>query len=130
MTRPDRMMLVVLSLLTGAGMAGCSSGGTPTVAQGVPGLPATSVPAPGIVKDWVVKWCEAQPGISKAQLVTIMGKPTEASDGQSSRWQGYGWQFNAFYDTAGNAQQLDVNEYGLSSVDRASLSCETTRTSP
>ena len=69
----------------------------------------------------------AQPGMSKAALIALMGTPTSRSFADQSSWEGYEWQFNAFYDENGNVRQLDINDLQLTAAEKASLKCETTR---
>jgi hypothetical protein len=132
MNRLTSGVLAALVITAGALGAGCSpdSSSSPSTVTIPRSVTSTSIPTLGVVKGWVTKWCAIQLGISKAQLVAIMGKPTEPSNGQSDRWQGYGWQFNAFYDTAGNVRQLDINENGLNAAEKADLGCDATRVAP
>ena len=84
-------------------------------------------PPSSVVKGWAAKWCMAQPGMSKAALIALMGTPTSRSFADQSSWEGYEWQFNAFYDENGNVRQLDINDLQLTAAEKASLKCETTR---
>ena len=68
--------------------------------------------------------------MSKAALIALMGKPTSDSLADQSSWDGYEWQFNAFYDVNGNVRQLDINDIQLSAAEKASLTCDTTRVAP
>lgn len=68
-------------------------------------------------------------GMTKAQLHAVMGAPTNpATDGTSESWDGYEWQFNAFFGVDGTVRQLDINDYRLTPTEKASLQCATTRT--
>ena len=68
--------------------------------------------------------------MSKAALIALMGTPTSTSIADQSSWDGYEWQFNAFYDTSGNVKQLAINDIQLSVAEKASLTCDTTRVIP
>jgi hypothetical protein len=81
----------------------------------------------GVADAWAVKWCEAQPGIAKAELVRIMGQPTNTSP-TTATWQAHQYQFNAFFDADGNVSQLDINSYALSPAEQAALKCDKVRT--
>jgi hypothetical protein len=59
-----------------------------------------------------------------------MGTPTEDTFAGQSSWEGYEWQFNAFYDTDGNVRQLDINDSELTAADKATITCDTSRTEP
>jgi len=114
-------------------MAGCSGGSatpatSPSITIVIPSGSSASRPASATeVRGWAANWCQAQPGISKAQLIAIMGKPTSDFSAESSSWDGYEWQFNAFYDANGNVRQLDINDYRLTAADKATITCDTTR---
>ena len=123
-------------LLSAAALASCSSGGssqgsTSTTSVTFPnGVSVPTSPPASVVKGWAAKWCQAQPGMSKAALIALMGKPTSDSLADQSSWDGYEWQFNAFYDVNGNVRQLDINDIQLSAAEKASLTCDTTRVAP
>jgi hypothetical protein len=76
---------------------------------------------------WAVKWCQAQPGDTKEGLVAIMGQPTGSSPTTMS-WSAHQYQFNAFLDSSGRVEQLDINTHSLSAAEQAALKCETVRT--
>jgi hypothetical protein len=76
---------------------------------------------------WAVKWCQAQPGNTKEELVATMGPPTGRSP-TTMTWSAHQYQFNAFFDATGKVEQLDINTYSLSAAEKASLTCETIRT--
>jgi hypothetical protein len=96
--------------------AGCAfgTGGNSQVSQGV-------------ADAWAAKWCEAQPGIAKDELVRIMGQPTNTSP-TTMTWQAHQYQFNAFLDANGSVSQLDINSYALSPAEQAALKCDKVRT--
>ena len=73
---------------------------------------------------WPIKWCQAQPGDSKDGLVAIMGQPTGSSPTTMS-WSAHQYQFNAFLDSKGKVEQLDINTHSLSAAE---LKCEKVRT--
>lgn len=76
---------------------------------------------------WAVKWCQAQPGNTKEEMVATMGPPTGSSP-TTMTWSAHQHQFNAFYDETGKVKQLDINTYSLSAAEKAALPCETIRT--
>ena len=132
-------------------LAGCGGGGsTVTVTKSTAGSPSapakqysgelpagvTDEPSQGLVAEWPKRWCRAAIGISRVQVVRVMGAvPTEASSrkiplipplhigarGQvenhappapagSDTWEAPGsYQFNAFYDPSLHVQQLDFS---------------------
>jgi hypothetical protein len=76
---------------------------------------------------WPVKWCQAQPGMSKAQLINVMGQPThDYSD--TLMWSDKHYQFNAFLESDGSVKQLDINMFSLSDADKSALQCKKVRT--
>jgi hypothetical protein len=91
-----------------------SSGTEPQVSQGV-------------ADAWPAKWCQAQPGNTKQELIAIMGQPTGSSP-TTMMWSAHQYQFNAFFDSKGQVQQLDVNTYAMSAAEQAALKCDTIRT--
>jgi hypothetical protein len=80
-----------------------------------------------VADTWPVKWCQAQPGNTREELVAIMGAPTGTSPTTMS-WSAHQYQFNAFFDATGKVRQLDVNTYSLSAAEQGALRCETIRT--
>jgi hypothetical protein len=90
------------------------------------GMVSTSEGQAG-VDSWPGKWCEAQPGNTKEQVVALMGPPTDTSP-TTMTWAARQYRFYAFLDAAGRVKQLDINTYSLSPADKASLKCETVRT--
>lgn len=147
------MRLAIVGVLAGAmlALAGCGGGGsTVTVMKTTAGsssapakqysgeLPAgvTDEPSQILVAEWPKRWCRAAIGISRVQLMRVMGAvPTEAGSrkiplipplhigarGQvennappvpagSDTWEAPGsYQFNAFYDRSLHVQQLDFS---------------------
>jgi hypothetical protein len=96
-------------------IAGCSGGdGTSDVSQNV-------------ADAWPAKWCEAEPGITKEQLATIMGQPTGTS-ATSMSWSAHQYQFNAFLDPDGTVRQLDINPHSLNDAEKSALKCGNVRT--
>jgi hypothetical protein len=97
-----------------AGMiAGCSGGGS-------------SGASPGAGDSWLVKWCEAKPGITREQLVSIMGKPGSEPPMQMS-WTAHDSHYTAFFDADGTVKQLDFTSYAPT-AEKPTLSCAETRT--
>ncbi len=81
----------------------------------------------GAAKDWPMKWCQAEPGITRQQLVGLMGKPTTDFETGMS-WSDHHYQFNAFFEQNGTVKQLDINLASLTEVEKAALQCKETRT--
>jgi len=92
---------------------------------------SNSTSTAGISKDvaeaWPAKWCQAQPGNTKEQLVALMGQPTGSSEEHMS-WSAHQFQFNAFLDSGGKVRQLDINRHSLSEAEKAALPCSDVRT--
>jgi hypothetical protein len=76
---------------------------------------------------WPAKWCQAEPGVRTTELVALMGQPTSASATHMS-WSAHQYQFNAFLDADGRAEQLDINLHSLSDAEKAALKCGAVRT--
>ena len=76
---------------------------------------------------WPIKWCEAMPGNTRAELVAIMGPPTDTSP-TTMTWAAKQYRFYAFLNPDGRARQLDINTYSLSPAERAALKCDKVRT--
>ncbi len=107
--------LVLLVVVTVAAVAGCSNS---TSTSGIP---------KNVADAWPAKWCQAQPGITKEELVALMGQPTGTSDEHMS-WSAHQYQFNAFLDSTGRVRQLDINRHSLSAAEKAALPCSDVRT--
>jgi outer membrane protein assembly factor BamE (lipoprotein component of BamABCDE complex) len=103
-----------LGILLVASIAGCSGGGGSATSQGV-------------ADSWPVKWCQAQPGNTKEQLVAIMGQPTMEPEMQMS-WHSQQNHFTAFFDPDGTVRQLDFTLYSPSDADKAAMKCGEVRT--
>jgi len=110
------MKSLIVGVVVAASMAAASlsAGRAPQVSQSV-------------VDTWPVKWCQAQPGNTREQIVAIMGAPTGTSP-TTIMWSAHQYQFNAFFDGKGTMEQLDVNTYSLSAAEKAAFKCETIRT--
>jgi hypothetical protein len=116
---------------TGMLLAGC--GGSAAKTASTASVPAAATvdptqPTPQVAASWATKWCQAQPGMTKAQLYAVMGQPTDDSFADQASWSAYEWQFNAFYGTDGRVRQLDINTVELSAAEKAALGCSDTRT--
>jgi hypothetical protein len=126
------------------GIAACGGGSSeksaglaaPTNGVASPTTSDEGLPSASMVKSWPSKWCEATIGMTRDQMRELMGEPTgeytaantpEGFDPQMS-WDGYQWHFTAFFDVDDHVRQLDINDIDLSSAEKASLACETTRT--
>lgn len=98
-----------------ASMVGCSGPGS---GSGI---------SQSVADGWPAKWCRAQPGNTKEQLVAIMGPPT--SDAATAlSWSAHQFQFNAFLDPDGTVNQLDINLHSLSAAEKVALACGEVRT--
>lgn len=109
------MKRTLLGVVVAASIAGCS------------GAASTSGVSQSVADAWPAKWCQAEPGIARAQLVAIMGVPTSDA-GTSLSWGAHQYQFNAFLDPEGNVRQLDINLHSLSDAEKAALKCRDVRT--
>jgi len=108
------MKRVLLGILLVTSGVGCSDSDSSGVAQSV-------------ADEWPVKWCQAQPGITKEQLVAIMG-PSTSDFPTAVSWSAHQYQFNAFIEPDGTVRQLDINPYSLSDAEKAALQCDNIRT--
>ncbi len=130
-----RTVVVPLALATALQISACggddSTSSTPSAGTGaaVPTPVQNEGPSAEEVATWPEKWCTVQPGVTKQELLTVMGPPTE--DGaEGSSWDAFGYQFNAFYDETGKVRQLDINTIMLSSDQQAKIAaagCDETR---
>ena len=112
------MKTLLIGLAVAAGMTACSgAGGTSSGGQ------VSQTTADG----WSAKWCQAQPGVDREQLIAIMGAPTNKSD-TTMTWSAHQYQFNAFFDEKGTVKQLDTNTHSLSAAEQSALPCEPIRT--
>jgi hypothetical protein len=89
---------------------------------------ATSV-SRKVADGWSDRWCQAEPKMTRKQLIALMGEPTYSGDTAMS-WSAYQYQFNAFLNAGDVVRQLDVNTYSLSAAEKAALKCATVRTEP
>lgn len=113
------MKKVLLGMAVAAVLAACSASGSAGEGSQVSQSAADA---------WPARWCDAQPGITREQLVAIMGPETNKSP-TTMTWSTPGhYQFNAFFDGNGTVKQLDINTYALSKAEQAALKCETIRT--
>jgi hypothetical protein len=93
-----------------------------------------SAPTAERAKTWPVKWCEAQIGMTRAQMRALMGPPSdevqqnESSGDPQMSWDYAEYQFNAFMDVNDKVRQLDTNDIQLSPSEKAAIHCPTTRT--
>jgi hypothetical protein len=93
---------------------------------GCSGSATTAIPQ-SVADAWPLKWCQAEPGMPKEQLVSIMGQPTSTSAEHMS-WSAHQYQFNSFLDPDGTVRQLDINLYSLSDAEKSALKCGDVRT--
>ena len=116
----------VLGISCGSSSKSTSASGPSTSSE----PSASTTVSPQVAAGWATKWCQAQPGMTHEELIALMGPPTEPNYPTSDSWSAYEWMFNAFYGTDGRVRQLDINTIQLSSAQKASLQCDTTRKLP
>ena len=109
------MKRTLLGFVWAASIAGCSSAGSTS------GIPQSVADA------WPAKWCQAQPGNTKEQLVAIMGPPTTDAT-TSLSWSTHQFRFSAFLDPDGTVKQLDISLDSPSEAEKAALKCGQVRT--
>ncbi len=80
-----------------------------------------------VADTWPAKWCQAQPGSTKEELVAVMGPPTSGS-AEFMSWSAHQYQFNAFLEPDGKVRQLDINQHSLSDAEKTALECDKIRT--
>lgn len=115
------LLLVVLGLLGGCGGTSVSVSHSSPVSSG---------PSAATVKTWPARWCQAQPGMTRAELYAVMGRPTsEILTGSSPQasWYAFEYGFGAFFGVDGRVRQLDINSSRLRAAERAALQCAETR---
>ena len=76
--------------------------------------------------EWPNGWCNAKPGMTKDQLVGLMGAPTNAT-ATTLAWSDNHYRFYAFMDSDGTAKQLDINQADLTPMEKQALKCEVVR---
>ena len=81
------------------------------------------------VKQWPEKWCQVRPGMTKDEVVEIMGEPTDEYEGTNPQvsYDAYEYGFTAFFGVDGTVRQLDINTIDLSEEQIAAIPCEETR---
>ena len=94
-------------LMIGMLIVGCSGKGSNSVSS------ATA-------SAWPAKWCQAKPGMTKEELVNVMGQPTSASAKQMT-WTDDHYRFYAFLEDSGTVEQLDINAVDLTAAEKAGL---------
>lgn len=107
------MRTSLLSILLAAAIAGCSGGASGT--------------SQSVADTWPDLWCKAVPGITKEQLVAIMGKPTGVPEMQMY-WSAHQYHFTAFLNPDGTVKQLDITMGALSDAEKSALTCAEVRT--
>jgi hypothetical protein len=112
------MKKVLMGIVTVAALTACSASGSAGNAPQVSQQAANA---------WPARWCDAQPGITREQLVAIMGPETSKSP-TTMTWSAHQYQFNAFFGDSGTVTQLDINTYSLSKAQQAALKCDPIRT--
>lgn len=85
---------------------------------------------------WPTAWCKAKVGMTRAQMIKLMGPPQSeftldqaAADGGDPQisWDFAEWQFNAFFDSDDKVRQLDANDFDLSPEKKAQIKCDLSR---
>ena len=89
----------------------------------------TGEPTAAEVKQWPTKWCRVQPGMTKQEVIEIMGQPTEQYEGTNPQvtYDAFEYHFTAFFGVDGTVRQLDTNTIQLSEEQIAAIPCEETR---
>ncbi len=75
------------------------------------GTDATSSPkavTAAEAQTWPAKWCQTSLGMTRDQVVTIMGNPTETF-AESMKWLAFEFRYSAFFAADGTARQLDMD---------------------
>lgn len=80
-------------------------------------------------EQWVENWCDLEIGMSRDDVIDLMGEPTQEFDAETgyepqSQW---GNGFTVFYDSAGAADSLQANELSLDDTTISQLDCDLTR---
>lgn len=88
-------------------------------------------PSPEIAKGWMTKWCQAKPGMTRAEMREIMGPPQQefdlASGSPQMTWSAYEFMFNAFMNSDDVVRQLDANDFQLTEAEKSQIKCDVTR---
>lgn len=141
MHRLARTALIALTAIAALLLAACASASTPDASTPNASATPTSSVVPAAAGDqsatadqakaWAGKWCDVQPGMTRAQAIEIMGAPTKSFPLESGTpqlsWYAYQWAFTAFMDADDNVRQLDVNAAQLTDAEKSSITCDTTR---
>jgi hypothetical protein len=112
--------------------SGDSAGAGPDPGSGE----ASGLPSSAVAKAWPDKFCQAKIGMTRAQMRTLMGEPTQEFIADNTPagfqpqmvWEAYEFHFTAFFDSSDKVRQLDINDIDLSAQQKAALRCDTTRT--
>jgi hypothetical protein len=112
------MQKILIGFVVAAAVTACSAAGSTGTEGQVSQREADA---------WPSKWCQAQPGATKEELVAIMG-PATGNSPTTMSWSAHQYQFNAFFDANGKVSQLDINTYSLSPAEQAALKCDKIRT--
>ena len=86
-------------------------------------------PTAAEVKQWPEKWCHVQPGMTKDEVIEIMGEPTGQFEGTNPQlnYDAFEYGFTAFFGVDGTVRQLDANTINLAPEQVEAIPCETTR---
>lgn len=108
----NRTLKLVVPAVAAVVMLGCGS--TKTAAPVVKVGPIASAavdtsPSAKTASGWAGKWCQATMGMTRAELIALMGPPThEAANGESISWFAFEWGFNAFFSSDGTTNSLET----------------------
>jgi len=97
------------------------------IVSSVSGRAGSEPQSQSVADAWSIKWCQAQPGMTRDAIAAIMGQPTGQSP-TTMTWSAHQYQFNAFFDSRGKVEQLDTNTHSLSAAEQAALKCDKLRT--
>jgi hypothetical protein len=115
-----RARFASLLAMLAVAVAGCGGGHS--------GSQISEPSPPSVVSQWPVKWCQAQPGITKDALYALMGPPSAETD-FTATWVAPELQFNAAFDTTSKrVRELDILHADLlDTAKRAAITCATKR---
>jgi hypothetical protein len=137
----SKYVVVIVGAFAVLLVAGCGDGGSSpreasvqTVTQTVEvQVDATSATYPSAddVGSWKRKWCSTKLGMTRDELIRIMGEPTiDLPD--TTHWGAFEWKFTAKLKADGRAYNLgwiDATHLPKADVERGELPCNWIRTS-
>ena len=83
-------------------------------------------PTAAEVKQRPEKWCQVQPGMTKDEVIEIMGEPTGQFAGTNPQlnYDAFEYGFTAFFGVDGTVRQLDANTINLTPEQVEAIPCE------